>query len=57
MERFCHSVFFFASSESSERWRAKFPGTFFASLEDAFELGQRLVRKQFGDELKRRHLS
>ncbi|MBI3492655.1 MAG: hypothetical protein HY047_12890 [Acidobacteria bacterium] len=53
MEKFCHSVFFFTSRESGERWRAKHKGTFLYSLDDAFELGLRLVMKQFGDELRR----
>ena len=53
MGTFCHSVFFFASRESGERWRSRHEGTFLYSLDDAFELGLRLVRKQFGLELER----
>ncbi|MGH8636888.1 MAG: organomercurial lyase, partial [Burkholderiales bacterium] len=50
---FCHSVFFFTSRESGERWRANHEATFLYSLDDAFQLGRRLVRKQFGHELER----
>ncbi len=53
MGTFCHSVFFFASRESGERWRSTHEGTVLYSLDDAFELGRRLVRKQFGLELER----
>jgi alkylmercury lyase len=53
MARFCHYVFFFASRESGERWTIKHKGTFLYSVEDAFELGQRFVIKQFGRGLPR----
>jgi hypothetical protein len=54
MASFCHYVFFFASRESAERWRSKHQGTFFYSLDQAFELGWKLVMKAFGHELQRR---
>ena len=53
MGKFCHYVFFFASRESGERWAIRHEGTFLYSVEEAFELGQRLVMKQFGRELRR----
>lgn len=53
IEKFCHSVFFFASRESGERWRAEHDGTFLYSLDEAFDLGLRFVVKLFGHELKR----
>jgi alkylmercury lyase len=53
MGTFCHSVFFFTSRESGERWRSTHEGMFLYSLDDAFELGLRLVKKQFGHELER----
>lgn len=53
MGQFCHSVFFFRSRASGERWQARHEGTFLYSINDAFELGLRLVRKQFGHELER----
>lgn len=53
MRQFCHFVFFFTSRESGERWLGRHEGTFLYSLDDAFELGLRLVRKQFGHELGR----
>lgn len=53
MGQFCHSVFFFTSRASAERWQASHDGTFLYSIADAFALGLRLVRKQFGHELER----
>jgi alkylmercury lyase len=53
MGAFCHSVFFFTSRESGERWRSTHERTVLYSLDDAFEFGRRLVRKQFGHELER----
>lgn len=53
MGTFCHSVFFFTSRESGERWRSTHEGTVLYALDDAFELGRRLVGKQFGLELER----
>ncbi len=52
MAAFCHHVFFFASSASAERWRASHGATFFYSPAEAFELGQRLVSRQFGNALR-----
>lgn len=57
MAKFCHYVFFFASRESGERWTVRHEGTFLYSGEEAFELGQRLVMKQFGGELQRQSTS
>lgn len=53
MGTFCHSVFFFTSRESGQDWRSTHERTVLYSLDDAFELGRRLVRKQFGLELER----
>ncbi len=50
--QFCHFVFFFTSRASGERWRSRHEGTFLYSLDDAFELGLRFARKQFGHELE-----
>ena len=53
MGTFCHSVFFFTSREAGERWPSTHDGTVLYSVDDAFELGRRLVRRQFGQELDR----
>jgi alkylmercury lyase len=53
MGQFCHSVFFFTSRASGERWRARHEGTLLYTLDDAVVLGRRLVEKQFGHELER----
>ena len=52
MGNFCHHVFFFTSSESGEQWRAAHPGTLLYTPQEAFELGARLVTKQFGQALR-----
>ncbi len=51
MANFCHHVFFFASRESGERWASAHPGTLLYSAEEAFELGRKLIEKQFGQAL------
>lgn len=39
---FCHKVLFFADPDAGERWRADHPGATLISVEDGFELGQRV---------------
>jgi alkylmercury lyase len=51
MAKFCHSVFFFSTRLSGERWIAKRPGTFLYGLEEAFGLAKRLNARNFGLEL------
>jgi alkylmercury lyase len=53
MGTFCHSVFFFTSRESGQQWRSTHEGTVLYSLDEAYEIGRRLVRRQFGLELDR----
>jgi hypothetical protein len=53
MGTFCHSVFFFTSRKSGEQWRSMHDGTLLYSLDEAYEIGRRLVRRQFGFELDR----
>jgi hypothetical protein len=53
MATFCHSVFFFTSRESGERWRSTHEGTILYSLDEAYQMGRRLVSRQFGLELDR----
>ncbi len=40
IERFCHFVHFFASSESGRDWVADHPGTFLLTVDEAFQLGR-----------------
>jgi alkylmercury lyase len=40
IQRFCHFVHFFASTDDSEGWVAEHPGTFVLSVADAYRLGQ-----------------
>jgi alkylmercury lyase len=47
IQRFCHSVHFFASRDAGESWSAEHPGTFILSLEDAFELGRLVNVRNF----------
>lgn len=53
MGMFCHAVFFFTSRESGEQWRSTHEGTVLYSLDEAYEIGRRLVTRQFGLELDR----
>lgn len=53
MAKFRHSVYFFASRSSGERWIARHPDTFLYSLDDAFALAKRLNARNFGPELVR----
>ena len=45
IESFCHRVYFFASEEAGAGWVAEHEGTTLLSVEDAFELGRRHVRR------------
>jgi alkylmercury lyase len=47
IQSFCHFVYFFASAEAGEAWTAQYPGTFLLSLQDAFDLGQRVNALNF----------
>ncbi len=47
IQRFCHFVHFFATREAGETWVAEHPATFLLSLEEAFELGALVNRRQF----------
>ncbi|TMK98261.1 MAG: alkylmercury lyase [Actinobacteria bacterium] len=40
IQRFCHFVHFFASSEAAAEWTAEHPRTFTLSVKEAYELGQ-----------------
>ena len=51
MARFCHFVYFFASSEAAATWTSKNPKTVVLSLEDAFELGDRMNTTRWGTAL------
>jgi alkylmercury lyase len=51
MAKFCHFIFFLASSSSGERWIAKNPGTFLYPFDDAFALAKRFNAHHFGPEL------
>lgn len=44
---FCHYVLFFASRQAGERWTAEHPDTFLVSVEEAAEIGRRVVRDVF----------
>jgi alkylmercury lyase len=45
---FCHFVHFFASEQAAHEWTAEHPGTFTASVDDSFRLGQRTNAAGFG---------
>jgi alkylmercury lyase len=45
---FCGSVLLFASPAAAETWTKGHPGTFAISLEEAFELGGKLVQQRAG---------
>ncbi|MGH3649162.1 MAG: organomercurial lyase [Acidimicrobiia bacterium] len=49
IQRFCHKVHFFASTESAETWIDGRPGLFHVSVDEAFELGQVTNRLRMGD--------
>jgi alkylmercury lyase len=53
IESFCHRVFFFASEDVGSTWVTEHEGTTLLSVEQAFELGRRHVRRiapdVFGD--------
>jgi alkylmercury lyase len=51
MERFCHFVYFFASSEAATTWTSKIPKTVVLALEEAFELGDRMNTTRWGSVL------
>jgi alkylmercury lyase len=48
IQSFCHFVHFFGSREVGEQWTAEHEGTFLISVDDAYELGRRTNRTQFG---------
>lgn len=48
IQSFCHFVHLFASWETGEQWTAEHEGTFLISVDDAYELGRRTNRTQFG---------
>lgn len=45
---FCHFVNFFASERAAREWAARRPGTFTLSIEQGFQLGQRINAARFG---------
>lgn len=45
IESFCHRVLFFASEAAGSAWVAEHEGTTLLSVEEAFELGRRHVRR------------
>jgi len=45
VESFCHRVLSFASTEAGIGWTADHPGTTLLSVEEAFEVGRRHVRR------------
>lgn len=47
IESFCHFVHFFASREAGEAWADAHQGTFLLSLDEAFELGRLVNRRNF----------
>jgi alkylmercury lyase len=51
IQGFCHFVHFFANRGAGERWVAEHPGTFLLSLGEAFELGDRINRHRYPNEL------
>jgi alkylmercury lyase len=52
IQGFCHFVHFFADRAPGERWIAEHPGTFLLTLEEAFDLGARLNRRRYPNELR-----
>lgn len=48
VQSFCHSVRFFASRESGERWAADREGAALLSVDEAFEIGQALSARIAG---------
>lgn len=53
IESFCHRVLFFASEDAGSTWVSEHEGTTLLSVEEAFELGRRHIRRiapdVFGD--------
>lgn len=47
VQRFCHFVHFFANTEAGQGWVEKHPGTFLLTLDEAFELGALVNRRNF----------
>lgn len=48
IQRFCHRVHFFTSSESAEAWINGRPGMFTVTVDEAFQLGQATNRLRMG---------
>ena len=57
MARFCHFVYFFASSEAATTWTSKHPKTIILSLDEGFELGDRMNTTRWGTALEAPPLS
>ncbi len=51
VSKFCHYVFFFASTDAGGQWTDENPGTRLMSIPDAFELGRLKNLRRFGDAL------
>lgn len=49
---FCHFVHFFRDREAGSRWTARHPGTFLLTLDEAFEIGQRVNVTRYRDVLQ-----
>lgn len=48
VERFCHSVRFFASPETGKRWAAEHKGASLLDIDQAFEIGRALSERMAG---------
>lgn len=50
IQRFCHRIHFFSSSESAREWIGDRPDMFSISVDEAFELGRVTNRLRLGDQ-------
>ena len=49
---FCNHVHFFSSAHAAAQWRAKNPGARILSVQEAYQLGNAMAQRRYGELLK-----